>query len=391
MEDLFSKRMKNTMKHGSLGAKLTEDSNILENKFFDTDQNFKTGMLYDWEMNELEEVDFKFEKVKTYSAENFSVEYMIHFRPNYNPEYKFRDRYYRNDGRERLGFYIDVFDTSKKVVEKWLIVGKDDRVAFDRYNAFKCDWCFEWITDGKYYNTIGCVRSAQDGSVNNLTKDKLGGTSVNDELSIFVPSNRNVSAIRLGTRFVISDNIENPWVYEVIRIKDTTPLGTTKIYLKQALFNSHTDFCGIIDESVKHEFYFDVPLQDLPTDFGGKYHMICDCIKSKGLPQLEAPSEVEWKLYSNAKYLYINGQTAVIRAVPSDEYFVGNCEWHIMIDGIKYSINELKPYFDITLSKDTQEMSIKAINKVMDKYIIRIEIYDMNESYYDSVELEVRI
>lgn len=390
MEDLFSKRMKNVMKYGSIGAKITEDSNILADMLFDTDQNFRTGMLYDWEMNELEKVDFKFEKVKTYSAEKLSVEYMIQFRPNYNPEYKFRDQYYRKDGRERLGFYIDVYDNSRKLYEKWLIVGKDDRVAFDRYNALKCDWCFEWITDGKYYNTIGCVRSAQDGSVNNLTRDELGGTSVNDELSIYLPSNKNASTIKLGTRFIISDNVTNPWVYEVIRIKDTTPLGTTKVYLKQALFNSHTDFCGIIDESVNHEFCFET-IPDLPTDFGGQYHMICDCIRSKGLPQLEVPVDVEWKLYSNTRYIYVNGQTAVVKAIPSEDNFVGNCEWHIKIDGLKYSIAELTPYFDISISKDTRELSIRAINKVMETYIVRIEIYDMAESYYDSVEMEVRV
>ena len=388
--DLFSKRMNNVLQHGSLGAKLTEDSNILENKFFDTDQNYQKGMLYDWDMNELEEVEFKFEKTKTYSAEKLSVEYMVHFRPNYNPELKFKDKYYRNDGRERLGFYVDVYDRSKKLYEKWLIVGKDDRVAFDRYNAFKCDWCFEWVSDGKYYNAIGCVRSAQDGSVNNLVKDQLGGTSVNDELSIFMPSNKNVSTIALGTRFVISDNVTNPWVYEVIRIKDTTPLGTTKVYLKQALFNPHTDFCGIIPEETNDEFYFELPIDDLPSEYGGQYHMICDCIRSKGLPSETVSEDVSWELRGNEKYLYINGQAAVINAMPS-EGTTDSPQWHIFVDNIEYTQRELRNYFDISFANENTQMSIKATNKNMAKYIVKIAIYDDAESYYDSVEMEVRI
>lgn len=386
MSDIFTKRMGNVMKHGSLGAKLVEDSNVLENRFFDTDANFRKGMLYDWNMNELEEVEFKFEKVKTYSAEGLSVEYMIHFRPNYNPEFKFKDRYYKNDGRERFGFYIDVLDRSKGVSEKWLIVGKDDRVAFDRYNALKCDWCFEWISDGKYYNAIGCVRSAQDGSVNNLTEDDLGGTSVNDELSIFLPSNINVSTITLGTRFIISDNINNPWAYETIRIKDTTPLGTTKVYLKQCLFNTHRDFAGIINDHQEHDFYFDLPLDDLPQDYGGKYHMICDCIKSKGLPIITEPIE-DYKLSCDSKYLYVNGQYATVTVVSSSDD-TSYHSWIIFVDGEEYEVSTLTDYFDIKYDEKT--LSIKCINDVMVGYIVKIAISDENNNNYDFVEMEVR-
>lgn len=386
MNELFKKRMSTVLQHGSLGAKLVEDSNVLEDKFFDTDRNFQKGMLYDWNMNQLEEVEFKFEKVKTYAAEGLSVEYMIHFRPNYNPESKYKSLYYKQDGRERLGFYIDVYDRSKKIYEKWMIIGKDDRVSFDRYNALKCDWCFEWISDGKYYNAIGCIRSAQDGSVNNLTKDALGGTSVNDELSIFLPSTPNVSTITLGTRFIISDNITNPWVYEAIQVKDTTPLGTTKIYLKQALYNPHTDVCGIVNNMTGTTFYFDLPLDDLPDGYGGQYHMICDCIKSKGLP-VEVPTDVSWKLSSVSKYLYVNGQSVVVKANASEDTN-DECEWHILVDNQEYDVRRLSNYFDIVVSGNT--LSIKAINKVMVNHIVKIAIYDSTESYYDSVEMEVK-
>ena len=49
---------------GSLGGKLLEDSDIIDDRNFSTDPNYKKGMLYDWDMNELEEVEFKFEKTK---------------------------------------------------------------------------------------------------------------------------------------------------------------------------------------------------------------------------------------------------------------------------------------------------------------------------------------
>lgn len=388
MDDLFNKRMNLIMKNGSLGAKLVEDSNIIESRNFYTDVNYRKGMLYDWNMNELEEVDFKFEKTKTYSAEGKHVEYMIHFMPNFNPEYKYKDLYHKNDGRERLGFYIDVLDTSKNKIEKWLIVGKDDRVAFDRYNAFKCNWCFEWISNDRYYKCLGCLRNESGTTATTTTDTDLGGSSIDGDLSIIMPSNTDVSTVKLGTRFMITDNIDIPQVYEVIGLNDTSPLGTTKAYLKQCMYNSHTDVCGIINELDNYEFCFDLPINDLPADFGGKYHMICNCIKSKGLPQVTPPIDVSWELSSEDKYIYIHGQPVVIEATPSQEY-EEPCQWHIFIDGVEYQTAELADYFEISIAGNS--FTIKAINKVMAKYIVRVAIYDDLRTYYDYVEMEVRI
>lgn len=387
MDELFNKRMGVALKSGSLGGKLLEDSDLLVERNFSNDANFKTGMLYDWDMNELEEVEFKFEKTKTWTAEGNAVEYMIHFKPNYNPEYLFKDKYFKKDGRERFGFYIDVLDVPKNKKEKWLILGKDDRVAFDRYNAFKCDWCFEWITDGKYHNCIGCIRDAQDSSMKNLKDDGLGGSIVNDELSILMPSNKNVANISLGTRFMIGDSSAQPRVYEAVRLQDTSPIGTTKVYLKQRLYNSHTDVCGIVNEMSTNDFCFDLPLPDLPEGFGGQYHMICNCLKSKGLPVEPSQKDVDWKLNCTAKYLYINGQEVIIKATSSNEDAL--CEWHIFVDDEEYPRGDLLDYFDITITD--REFRIKAINKVMSKYVVKVAIYDLEKSYYDSVEMEVRL
>ena len=387
MSELFNKRMNMLLQSGSLGGKLLEDSDILDDRNFSNDSNFKVGMLYDWDMNELEEVEFKFEKIKTWTADGSAVEYMIRFRPNYNPEYKFKDSYYRNDGKERFGFYIDILDVPKNKKEKWLIMGKDDRVAFDRYNAYKCDWCFEWVNNNIYYNCIGCIRDAKDGSMNNPTNDGLNGTLVNDEISIIMPSNKNVANIILGTRFMIGDSIYRPQVYEVVKVQDTTPIGTTQLFLKQRLYNSHTDFCGIVNEMNNYKFCFDLPISDLPSEYGGKYHMICNCIKSKDFI-IENSSDVSWKLYCEAKYIYINGQSVIVKAIPSKET-TNPCAWHIFVDDKEYGVNSLADYFDIKYDDTT--LSIKAINKIMEKYIVKIAVCDEFNNYYDSVEMEVRL
>ena len=203
MGDLFNKRMDYLLKNGSVGSSMVDDANIIENKTFKNDINYRKGMIYDCEMNEIEEVDFKFEKAKTFSAEGYEVEYYVRFRPDFNIETQYKDRFYKNDGRDRLGFYIDVYDYSKKLNEKWLIVGKDDRVAFDRYNVMKCNWCLEWIANGIYKRCLGVNRVASDNTVDTPTSNTLGGSTINGDLAFYIPTSETTDTIELGTRFMI--------------------------------------------------------------------------------------------------------------------------------------------------------------------------------------------
>jgi len=388
-DDIFNKRMRKIMSGGSAGALNVINTNIIENKTFSNDPNYRVGMLYDWEMNELEEVEFKFEKIKTRTVEGTEVEYMIHFRPDYNPEYLFKDKYYKDDGKERLGFYIDVYDTSRKVYEKWLIISKDDRVAFDRYNALRCNWCFEWTYDGEYYKCLGCIREATDSSFNGSNSDKLGGTTVEGEFSMVMPTNTSTSSLLLGTKFMITDNLAYPQVYEVIKIKDTNPLGTTRAYLKQRVFNPHTDFIGIVNDHPENDFVFDLPLDDLPKEYGGKYHMICNCIRTRGLPQISYPSGVLWSILCDSRYLYVNSDTVTVKAISSEETNQ-ECFWKIFVDDVEYSIDDLKDYFEINVLE--REFSIKATNKNMVKYVVKIGVFNPDtEECYDSVEMEVKL
>lgn len=385
MSELFNKRMALVLENGSLGAHLIEDSNLIEAKTFSNDQNYQKGWIYDWSMEPLEEVEFKFEKIKTHKAEKAEVEYMIHFLPNYNPEFIFKDKHYKDDGRERLGFYIDVYDRSKNSTDKWLIIGKDDRVAFDRYNAYKCNWIFEWIYQNQYYKCLGCVRDATDNSFNKNTNDKLGGTTVDGEISIILPTNQITQTILLGTRFIVSDNQLNPQTYEVIKIKDVNPLGVTSYFCKQIVFNPHKDFYGKVNESQNIKFCFDLPLEDLDTEFGGNIHMLCDCIVEQDKPVVDMN---EVYLECSEKYLYINGHSVLIRFHKPIEYNIATL-WRYCLDDSSYRMSELSDYFEI--NETDESISIRAINKDLAKYHLEVEITDGDGNIIDSIGLEVRL
>lgn len=383
MADLFTKRMKLISPGGTVGEAVVNRTNDIVDKTFTHDQNFQRGMLYDWDLQPIEEVDFKFEKHKVFKAEGSEVEYHVHFRPNYNPEFLFKDRYFKNDGKERLGFYIDVYDNSKGKYEKWLIVGKDNRVAFDRYNAFRCNWMFEWIYKDEYHKCLGVLREAADKSFNSSDIDKLGGTSVSGEMGLIVPTCENTMTILLGQKFIISDNLLNPQTFEVDKIKDHAPFGVIRAYLKQRVFDPHTDYFGTINEETNLKFKFDIPIDDLPEEFGGQYHMICDCIEYK-----DDTSNVELEeltLDCDESVIYIGGRPVFIKA---GGIFDG-CKWHFFLDGQEFTALDLEGYFEFTRTKDGIE--VKAVSKDMNKYILSVSLENTYGDKSDEINLEVRL
>ena len=386
MDELFLKRMANNKATSiGLGGKLVDDSNIVEDKLFDTSRSYKKGMLYDWNLNEISEVDYRFEKFLITYGDSEEVEYRVQFRPNFQPEYLYKDLYHKKDGRERFGFYLDVPDYEKGTVEKWLIVGKDDRTAFDKYNAYRCNWVFEWVHEGKYMSCLGVYQDAKDASFQGSGNEKLGGTAVGGQYNIILPSNEDVETIDLGYSFIIGDSIKRPRVYFIKNINDLDSFGVTRYYAKRKLFNPHTDFYGVLNEASEYEFVFDTPIDDLPEQYGGAYHAICGCLKGKKQDVITEVVE-DWELNTTYKYLYVNGNGAIIEATSPNGV---TCEWHILIDGEEYTIDELSDYFDINISNN--KMTIKAINKDIAKYIVTIAIYDKYKNYYDSVDLEVKI
>ena len=181
-------------------------------------------------------------------------------------------------------------------------------------------------------------------------------------------------------RFMITDNEKYPKTYEVTKIMDTFPLGNTKVTLSQSHYNEHTDLCGKITEE-----------NNILND--NKMHMICDYFKSSLPPITEEKVPSNWKLSGASDKLYVNGQPQIIKAVPDIETDSA-CEWHIFVDGNDYSNNyqkDLSSYLEINKDDDNNTLTIKAINKVLAKYIIKIAVFDANKTYYDSVEMEVTI
>ena len=388
MDDIFIKRMELALGEGYVGSGRTKDSDILMNHLFDVDQNYRQGTIYDRNMSPLETVEFKFEKIKSYKAEGYEVEYYVQFRPGYQPEVLFKDTFYRQDSKERFGFYIDVYDNEKEVMEKWLIVGKDRRVTFDRYNVLRCNWCIEWFDENKIYHNCVCVLRMNDSNdFKMVDTDDLGGSSIEGNYGVMLPTCEASETILYGQRFIITDTESRPQVFMVTRVKDTSPLGVSKLYMTQALFNRHIDYIGFINDDIQHEFVGEI--YDLPDEFGGNYHMICGCIKVKSLEPSPSPvpSVNQWDLICTENKIYYKGSAVVLTAKPSVPGTERDFMWEIYVDDVKYSRSELSNYLDITI--EDLYMSIKCINKALVKYIVRVVIADYEGNIIDMHELEV--
>lgn len=370
------------IKHNSstiIGDQLKTMSNMVFDETFSNNTTYRKGMIYTCDLEEIEEIEFKFIKTKTFTFGGNQVEYWIQFRTGVNPEIDYDTS---SDQKHRLGLYIDILDRNTKQIEKWLIVGKDQS-EFDRYNVLKCNWNFEWIDkDRRYHKCLGCIMEANSYD-EGTNKDDF--TTVVDNIATFVfPTNNDTKYLDYDTRFMVADSTEHPKTYGVTKITDTSPFGITKGSFSQTLFNEHTDLCRIIGIEEKD---FE-PLND------GEMHMICDYFKSTLPPIVTEKDEenVVWKLSNVSDQIYIHGQPQVVQAISKSETNT-SCEWHLFIDNVEYTdrLEELDGYFDINIDNKNNTFTIAAINKVMAKYIVKIAIYDELRTYYDFVEMEVLI
>ena len=386
---------------GTLGQQIKKMSNMVFDETFSNNTTYRKGMIYDQNMNELEEMEFKFIKTKTFTVDKDLVEYWVQFKTGINPEIMFDKS---EDQRHRMGYYIDVWDDNSKEIKKWLIVSKDQS-EFDRYLVLECNWLFEWLDhDRVYHKCLGCLRN--QNSYNSGIWASDFSTQVEDQMKFIVPANDETKTIDYNIRFMLSDNDLIPKTYEISKVLDTFPIGTIQCTLAQTLYNKHTDFCG----------------KDFDYFGDNSIHRVCDFYQSsikpdKDISTGEVPQTTNWKLFGSNEELYVYGYPQVITAIPEKETTL-KVKWKLFIDNedviskldndytddmtetfidnyLKYKNGEaesyyLQDYFDINLDEENNTFTIAAINNDMVNYITKIAIYDEKTSkLYDFVEMEV--
>lgn len=313
--------------HGnSVSDSLFIQANEIMDKTFTNDLGYRRCKLYSRDMKLLDEnVEIKFQYSQSYTINKDQVEYLAQFRPGYHPERKFID----DDGIERLGFYLEIPNRNTGLKEMWLILGKNDKNSFLRYNMLKCNWTFKWIKDGVIYSCLGVIRNRNNYN-SGIWSDGFF-TSVDNQSQFIVPTNSQTQTIDYNDRFMLSDSSVRPLVYEVSKLEDVFPLGTTKVTLKQDHYNPSTD---------------NVELK------------ICNYYQSPILP--ESPDKLEtFSLSFSGKdpTLRIGGSKRIITANIPNEFMESNISWTYSFDN--ENLIELSNYFII--EEDNYSVAISAI------------------------------
>lgn len=360
MDSLFLTRMENYKNHP--GRKIIDQSAIIMNKTFNRDTNYKVGSLYAADGELLEEcLEFKYQYVYSYSFNKDKVEFLVQFRPYYHPEQKF----IAEDGVERLGFLLDV-PNDVCIMEKWLIFGRNDTVAFTRYNILKINWTFHWIADGKIYSNIGILRNRNNYN-SGVWSDGFV-TTVQNEAQFIVPANDYTRTIDYDMRFMLSDNSLHPKVYTVSKVEDTFPPGVIKITLTQGHYDPAKD-------------NVELQLCDYYTNAVTPRN-----VEDKGFHAEISFSGSEPVLHKSGSYRKIS-----VRVFDDEGQEVTDFtpSWHLRLNGEDVAFDKLET-FVITMATDYKSFKIRALKTANVGDILTVTCQYDEDGYYDSIELEVQ-
>lgn len=315
--NLFERRMKAKGRSG--GEAVRNGTYAIEQKTFRNVPSWRDAKLYDCNMKLLEEhVDIKFKYSQSYTINKDQVEWLVRFRPDFFPEKK----YIQADNIERMGFYLEFDDAKSGAIEKWLLLGRNDKDIFVSYNVLKCNWTFKWIVDGIIYESLGCVRDRNNYN-SGVWSDGFV-TSVEDQSLFIVPTNNITMTIDYDTRFMLSDNHINPTTYEVSKLNDVVPMGVSKITLKQDHYNRVRD---------------NIELK------------ICDYYTPVSpVPESNNRNQLRLKYSGISPTLTIGGSKRIIEIENASDSEVYT--WDFYLDGNFLDSHKLMEYFICTLSNE---------------------------------------
>lgn len=187
--------------------------------------------------------------IKAYkSASKDDPEYHIQFEPDVwnsmscKPQW-FVDGYEKLGVRFPIGLYVDI-PNDRGVYQKWLIFYDEDANQFPKFGIMKCNYLFTWIKDDgihRYKRKMwGVDRSQSSYTSGRWRGDKL--TTLDNQDKFWLPWNPIASEIKHDQRMFISMIQDEPYVYMISKINNTSPKGVVECTVVQDIFNKNTDY-----------------------------------------------------------------------------------------------------------------------------------------------------
>ena len=187
--------------------------------------------------------------VKAYkSAAKDDPEYHIMFEPDVwnsmscKPDW-FDKEYGRLGINFPIGNYVDIPD-DRGIYHKWIIFYYEQANQFPKFGVMQCNYNFMWMKDDgihKYKRKMwGVDRSQSSYTSGKWTGNKI--TTLDNQDKFWLPWNRISSEIRHDMRFFISMIQDEPYVYQISKVNNTSPKGMIEFTVVQDEFNKQVDF-----------------------------------------------------------------------------------------------------------------------------------------------------
>ena len=203
--------------------------------------------------------------------QKYDAKFSIHTRRSIAGD--FEDYYlsFRPHVRVPIGAYVDIPD-DEGVLQKWLIVLKDDKPQFPMYYVLKCNWTLKWVIGDKVYKVLGCLRN-QNSYNSGLWQDNVF-ESVENQNKFWMPTTPYTQMIEYGQRFVINDPGRTmPITWKCSKVEDVQPIGLTRLTFTQEAANLHEDcskyglagWCPCIDHGIEKPEACKICMLEEPT------------------------------------------------------------------------------------------------------------------------------
>lgn len=374
------------------------ESDIVINQTFTADAAYKK--VYILTQNGWKFEDAKYQIHTTPSILKDAVDYYLQFRPKIH--YPIGSYVFIPDDNDfdinLSGSELDNPFTlpDDRITQLWFIVGRDDALSYVRYNVLKCNWNFKWLYKHNLYSCWGANRSASSytsgkwtdeysSALDNLTSAWIPDTYYTYGNNIYELGLSDTRTIMHEQRFMLTNNILDPKVYQVTKVVDLNPSGIIKLSIKQDELNEKRDniklkICDYYNDSGESNVSF---------------------VKDDSMPVVENP-EIKWMQLNSEgeldevlddilKYLHI-GQSSYFECIPSN--VESHLNWNIEFVNVEnhYSSEECSHFeglIKITVLKNGV-ISVKPgrTKKLIGKHYL-LSAEDRYGFIRSSIELEV--
>lgn len=374
------------------------ESDIVINQTFTADAAYKK--VYILTQNGWKFEDAKYQIHTTPSILKDAVDYYLQFRPKIH--YPIGSYVFIPDDNDfDINLSGSEFDNpftlpDDRITQLWFIVGRDDALSYVRYNVLKCNWNFKWLYKHNLYSCWGANRSASSytsgkwtdeysSALDNLTSAWIPDTYYTYGNNIYELGLSDTRTIMHEQRFMLTNNILDPKVYQVTKVVDLNPSGIIKLSIKQDELNEKRDniklkICDYYNDSGESNVSF---------------------VKDDSMPVVENP-EIKWMQLNSEgeldevlddilKYLHI-GQSSYFECIPSN--VESHLNWNIEFINVEnhYSSEECSHFeglIKITALKNGV-ISVKPgrTKKLIGKHYL-LSAEDRYGFIRSSIELEV--